>query len=112
MSEIVLNANSPPSEVLTCCINAIEQLSDNEYIYDDQEAVDKCVREWINISIKDARLVAQKLADGENEDTKLIQMLRDVIEDFLPNIGSCVLQDYGRLNIAMIESSKRLGGTS
>ena len=37
---------------------------------------------------------------------ELIQMLVDVINDFLPNIGNCALQDYGRLNTALIESEK------
>jgi hypothetical protein len=41
-------------------------------------------------------------------DTQLIQMLLDVVEDFLPNIGVCALQDYGRLNTAMIEAKARL----
>ena len=31
-----------------------------------------------------------------------------VIEDFLPNIGKCVLQDYGRLNDVLVESSSLL----
>jgi hypothetical protein len=35
-------------------------------------------------------------------------MLTEVVEDFLPNIGNCALQDYGRLNTAMIASKKRL----
>lgn len=42
-------------------------------------------------------------------DTELIQMLVDVVDDFLPNIGQCALQDYGRLNTAMIEARVRLG---
>jgi hypothetical protein len=29
-----------------------------------------------------------------------------VVEDFMPNIGSCALQDYGRLNNFLIESAK------
>lgn len=41
-------------------------------------------------------------------DTELIQMLLDVVEDFMPNIGQCALQDYGRLNTALIEANKRL----
>ena len=35
-------------------------------------------------------------------------MLVEVIEDFMPNIGQCALQDYGRLNTALIEADKRL----
>ena len=101
MSETVLDNKSPPSAVLLCCINAITQISDNEYIYDDDRD--------INIHNLDARLVVKRLSQEESEDTKLIRMLTDVVEDFLPNIGSCALQDYGRLNDAMIASSKRLG---
>jgi hypothetical protein len=41
-------------------------------------------------------------------DRELIQMLVEVVEDFLPNIGVCALQDYGRLNTAMIEAKARL----
>lgn len=32
----------------------------------------------------------------------------EVIEDFMPNIGQCVLQDYGRLNDVLCESSQLL----
>ena len=31
-----------------------------------------------------------------------------VIEDFLPNIGQCVLQDYGRLNRVLTETRRVL----
>lgn len=34
----------------------------------------------------------------------------EVVEDFLPNIGKCVLQDYGRLNEFLIESKMLLRG--
>ena len=104
MSETVLDSKSPPSTVLRCCIDAITQMSDNEYIYDDNH--------FTNIHVTDARAVVMALEREETEDTKLIQMLTDVVEDFLPNIGTCALQDYGRLNEAMIASSKRLGKTS
>ena len=30
------------------------------------------------------------------------------IEDFLPNIGNCALQDYGRLNRVLIDSARLL----
>ena len=39
---------------------------------------------------------------------ELIKLLSEVIDDFLPNIGTCVLQDYGKLNTALIESAKYL----
>ena len=41
-------------------------------------------------------------------DTKLIAMLTQVVEDFLPNIGKCALQDYGKLNTALCLSGERL----
>lgn len=47
---------------------------------------------------------------GESDDTKLIRKLVEVIEDFMPNIGQCALQDYGRLNEALMESDARLKG--
>lgn len=30
----------------------------------------------------------------------------EVVADFLPNIGHCVLQDYARLNTFMVEAGK------
>jgi len=53
--EIVLTSESKPSEVLLCCIEAITQWSDNEYIYDDNH--------YTNISVKDARKVVQQLEE-------------------------------------------------
>lgn len=32
-----------------------------------------------------------------------------VVDDFLPNIGQCVLQDYGRLNEFCMEARRLLG---
>lgn len=43
------------------------------------------------------------------QDTKLIKKLTDVVLDFMPNIGVCDLQNYGRLNEALIESERRVG---
>jgi len=37
---------------------------------------------------------------------RLIKIGKEVVEDFLPNIGNCALQDYGRLNDFMIEAEK------
>lgn len=42
------------------------------------------------------------------KDIELIKLLVEVIEDFMPNIGKCALQDYGRLNTALIEADIRL----
>lgn len=42
------------------------------------------------------------------EDTQLIKKLTEVIEDFMPNIGRCVLQRYDQLNESLIASKVRL----
>lgn len=36
----------------------------------------------------------------------LVMMGTAVVEDFLPNIGRCALQDYGRLNDFLMASDK------
>jgi len=47
----------------------------------------------------------QRIIELENLGRKLTA----VVEDFMPNIGKCVLQDYGRLNEALLESTRLLG---
>ena len=37
---------------------------------------------------------------------RLVKMGEAVVEDFLPNIGHCVLQDYGRMNDFLMEASE------
>jgi hypothetical protein len=37
---------------------------------------------------------------------ELVKMGREVVEDFLPNVGNCALQDYGRLNEFLMESDR------
>ena len=51
--ETVLTVESKASDVLECAINAIEQMSDNYFIYDDDS--------FTNIEIKDARMVVTNL---------------------------------------------------
>lgn len=41
-------------------------------------------------------------------DLLLIQQMRAVICDFLPNVGVCVLQDYALLNNVLIDSRRVL----
>ena len=53
MSETVLTVESKASDVLECAINAIEQMSDNEYIYDDNS--------FTNILVTDAQMVVTNL---------------------------------------------------
>lgn len=36
----------------------------------------------------------------------LVAKGKRVVDDFLPNIGNCVLQNYGELNEFMIEATK------
>jgi len=46
------------------------------------------------------------------EDKDLLELLRislEVVMDFLPNIKTCVLQDYGRLNDLLIAAEKMKG---
>ncbi len=46
----------------------------------------------------------------KNDDMKkLLKMGLEVVEDFLPNVGNCALQDYGRLNEFMIQATKEVG---
>lgn len=42
---------------------------------------------------------------------ELGRMLTLVVEDFLPNFGKCVLQNYERMNEALLLSTKLLGPT-
>ena len=37
---------------------------------------------------------------------KLVKLGEAVVEDFMPNIGNCVLQDYGRLNEFLMEADR------
>lgn len=45
----------------------------------------------------------------KEELTKLRRLVKQgeaVVEDFMPNIGKCVIQDFGRLNQFLIEAKK------
>lgn len=39
----------------------------------------------------------------------LMKMGHDVVQDFLPNVGQCALQDYGRLNNFLIMAREEIG---
>jgi len=46
------------------------------------------------------------------EDKEVLELLKtalEVVMDFLPNIRTCVLQDYGRLNDLLVAASKLEG---
>lgn len=49
------------------------------------------------------------MTDKEKELRALLQMGVEVVEDFMPNIGHCVLQDYGRVNEFLLQSKEELG---
>ena len=66
---------------------------------------------------KDVCSVAVHFTAGALRDTlkrmeqleDLVQDLTLVVEDFLPNTGRCVLQDYGRLNDVLLRSQQLVG---
>ena len=43
------------------------------------------------------------------DERSLAKMGYEVVKDFLPNVGQCALQDYGRLNDFMIMATKEFG---
>lgn len=48
-------------------------------------------------------------ADKDQEIARLRALVRmgaDVVNDFLPNIGRCVLQDYGRMNTFLVRAAE------
>jgi hypothetical protein len=60
---------------------------------------------WVG---KTSTLVADALRDLRAEREALRKLVAKgvaVVEDFMPNIGNCALQDYGRLNEFLIESA-------
>lgn len=40
-----------------------------------------------------------------DDERSLAKMGYEVVQDFLPNVGTCVLQDYGRLNDFMMQAA-------
>ena len=51
---------------------------------------------------KAMQLAAQAITDLK----ELVKIGELVVEDFMPNIGNCALQDYGRLNDFLIATSQ------
>ena len=45
-------------------------------------------------------------ADEIERLTALVKTGEDVVLDFMPNIGQCALQDYGRLNHFLMDADK------
>lgn len=44
----------------------------------------------------------------KQEVVEVLELLIGTIDDFLPNIGKCALQDYGRLNEGLVRGRKLL----
>lgn len=66
-----------------------------------------CEVDDFDIGELEAEANARLLADAPYL-LDLLEKARLVIEDFLPNVGHCALQDYGRLNDVLIDSAKVL----
>ena len=74
-----------------------------------------------------ARTMSSKLTDEGNQNNaefivracnahyelvEACQLLLGTVDDFLPNIGNCVLQDYGRLNDGLIKGRAAIAKTT
>lgn len=70
----------------------------------DDEGYTICRVEVPGPSAGGAEAVLKQLVDTQRCLTEAIK----VIEDFLPNISKCVLQDYGRLNGVLCDSRRLL----
>lgn len=58
------------------------------------------------------RELRSELADARvkiHELTNMVAKGKRVVDDFLPNIANCALQNYGELNEFMIESEQLAG---
>lgn len=44
-----------------------------------------------------------------DDERSLAKMGYEVVKDFLPNVGQCALQDYGRLNDFMMMATEEFG---
>jgi hypothetical protein len=55
------------------------------------------------------RTVIEKNNKHVDDVRSLAKMGYEVVKDFLPNIGQCALQDYGRLNDFMIMATEEFG---
>lgn len=63
-----------------------------------------CREEWK----QKERIVRNNLAADNERLLGIVKMGTEVVEDFLPNVGKCALQDYARLNEFLIESKAAL----
>ena len=59
--------------------------------------------------LSQAHLEIERLQVRVEELRALLKVGVEVVEDFMPNIGRCALQDYGRLNDFLNDSAKEVG---
>lgn len=78
---------------------AIDEIAFNLPRYTNEEIA--------KLFIRAAQFETAHAANGEKDQalTDLVLMGEDVVEDFMPNIGKCALQDYGRLNDFLIAAA-------
>ena len=66
----------------------------------------RCI--FIAVEESVAKDIADCLHRAANKIDKLedlVKMGEEVVEDFMPNIGKCALQDYGRLNDFLMQAA-------
>jgi hypothetical protein len=73
------------------------------------------VSEYGQIWVKDAEEPRAMYTDSEGKDYDVVELIAlakqgyEVVKDFMPNVGVCALQDYGRLNEFMIKATENFG---
>lgn len=67
---------------------------------------------WTDRTDDEVRLMYTDDKGDDYDVEKMIELAKqgyEVVKDFLPNIGQCALQDYGRLNEFMIAATEEFG---
>lgn len=65
--------------------------------------IEKAQRQLINVIERECQGQAIEIAPDFEA---LARTGYEIVQDFLPNVGQCALQDYGRLNQFMIDAAK------
>ena len=70
------------------------------------------VQIWTDRTDDEVRLMYTDDKGDDYDVEKMIELAKqgyEVVKDFLPNVGQCALQDYGRLNEFMIKATESFG---